>query len=127
MPSPPAREPRDSLASIGDVLAAVVAAAAMLVAGVPMGLLWGATAPTVDVSDLLANSSETALEAQPAADARFALLAAAFGVVAGIVAAWRGGQAGGPPPGGLALGGVGGAPVAGAGGGLIARDDAPSA
>jgi hypothetical protein len=124
MPSPPAREPRDSLASTGDVLAAVVAAAAMLVAGVPMGLLWGATAPRVDLADLLANSSETALEAQPAADARFALLAIVFGLVAGAIAAWRGRKAGWPLPVGLLLGGLGGSLIAAQVGHLLASGKA---
>src|SRR3954447_1456138 len=127
LPSPPPRAPRRAAATRADAVAGVVAATAMLVAGVPLGLIWGATVPTVDVSDLLANSSETALEAQPAADARFALLAAAFGVVAGILAAWRGRKAGWPLPVGIALGGVGGSLIAGQVGHLIASDDALSA
>src|SRR3954449_9040588 len=127
LPSPPPRAPRRATATTGDVVAGVVAAAAMLAAGIPLGLIWGATVPTVDVADLLANSSETALEAQPAADARFALLAAAFGVVAGVLAAWRGRKAGWPLPVGIALGGVGGSLIAGQVGHLIASDDALSA
>lgn len=65
--APPGLPPRSrgDLATGGDVVAAVVAGAVMLLAGVPLGLLWGATVPTVDVADLLANSSETALETQP--------------------------------------------------------------
>jgi hypothetical protein len=106
------------------VLAAVVAAGAMLVAGVPMGLLWGATAPRVNVTDLLQNSSETTLEAQPASDARFALLGIVFGVVAGAIAAWRGRRAGWPLPVGLALGGLGGSLVAAQTGHMTASADA---
>src|ERR1700710_2832861 len=113
LPSPIPRAPRRSVATIGDVVAGVVAAAAMLVAGIPLGLIWGATAPTVDVGDLLRNSSETALEAQPAADARFALLAVVFGLVGGLIAGWRGRKAGWPLPVGLVLGGVGGSLIAG--------------
>jgi hypothetical protein len=93
-------------------VAAVVAGGVMLLAGVPLGLLWGATVGTVDVADLLANSSETALEVQPAADARFALIAAVFGLVAGLIAGWRGRKAGWPLPVGLVLGGVGGSLLA---------------
>jgi hypothetical protein len=94
------------------VVAAVVAGGVMLLAGVPLGLLWGATVRTVDVADLLANSSETALEVQPAADARFALIAAVFGLVAGLIAAWRGRKGGWPLPVGLVVGGVGGSLLA---------------
>lgn len=112
MPAAPPRPPRGDLAHRGDVVAAVVAGGIMLVAGVPLGLLWGATLRTVDVADLLTNSSESALEAQPAADARFALIAAVFGLVAGLVAAWRGRRAGWPLPVGLVLGGVGGSLLA---------------
>src|SRR3954468_10916497 len=127
LPSPPPRAPRRTAATTGDVVAGIIAAAAMLAAGVPLGLIWGATGPKVDVADLLRTSSETALEAQPAADARFALLAAAFGVVAGVLAAWRGGKGRWPLPPGIALGGVGGSLIAGQVGRLIASDDALSA
>src|SRR4051794_26144332 len=120
LPNPPPRAPRRAPATTGDVVAGVIAAAAMLAAGIPLGLIWGATVPTVDVQDLLLNSSETALEAQPAADARFALLAAAFGVVAGLLAAWRGRRAGWPLPVGIALGGIGGSLVAAQVGHLLA-------
>jgi hypothetical protein len=124
--TPPAapRGARSTLANTGDVVAGVVAAAVMLVAGVPLGLLWGATAPRVDVADLLNNSAETALEAQPAADARFALLAAIFGLVAGLIAVWRGRRAGWPLPVGLALGGLGGSLIAGQVGHLLQSDKA---
>ncbi len=127
LPRPPPRAPRAAVAATGDVVAGVVAAAAMLAAGIPLGLIWGATVPTVDVKDLLLNSSETALEAQPAADARFALLAAAFGIVAGLLAGWRGRKAGWPLPVGMALGGVGGSLIAAQVGHLIASSDALSA
>jgi hypothetical protein len=122
--SPPAapRGDRYALATTGDVVVGVVSAAIMLVAGVPLGLLWGATAPRVDVADLLNNSAETALEAQPAADARFALLAAIFGLVAGLIAVWRGRRAGWPLPVGLALGGLGGSLIAAQVGHLLESD-----
>jgi hypothetical protein len=123
-PSPPPRGEGGGLATTGDVVAAVVAAAAMLIAGVPMGLLWGASAPRVDVADLLGNSSETALEAQPAADARFAVLAIIFGLVAGLIAGWRGRRAGWPLPVGLLLGGGGGSLIAAQVGHLVASGKA---
>ncbi|HSP39599.1 MAG TPA: hypothetical protein VLR26_17815 [Frankiaceae bacterium] len=112
------------MATTGDVVAGVLSAGIMLIAGVPLGLLWGATAPTVDVADLLNNSAETALEAQPAADARFAVIAAVFGLVAGLFAVWRGRRAGWPLPVGLLLGGLGGSLIAGQVGHLIASSDA---
>jgi hypothetical protein len=127
LPSQSPRAPRRTVATTGDVVAGVVTAAAMLAAGIPLGLIWGATVPMVDVNDLLRNSSETALEAQPAADARFALLAAAFGIVVGLLAGWRGRKAGWPLPVGIALGGVGGSLIAAQVGHLLASDDALAA
>jgi hypothetical protein len=124
MPTPPPRPPRSSLATTGDVVAAIVAAAIMLAAGVPFGLLWGATAPKVNVPDLLDNSAETALEAAPAADARFALIGAVFGLVAGLIAVWRARRAGWPLPVGLFLGGLGGSLIAGQVGHLLESDKA---
>lgn len=96
----------------------------MLLAGVPLGLLWGSTVPLVDVPDLIANSSETALEAAPAADARFAVIAAVFGLVAGLIAGWRGRRSGWPLPVGLLLGGLGGSLIAAQVGHLLASDEA---
>jgi hypothetical protein len=127
LPTPPPRAPRPSVATTGDVVASVVTAAALLAAGIPLGLVWGATAPTVDVRDLLRNGSETALEAQPAADARFALLAVALGILVGLVAGWRGRRAGWPLPVGLVLGGVGGSLIAAQVGHLLASEDALAA
>lgn len=126
-PVAPPRPPRSSLASTGDVVAGVVSAAIMLLAGIPFGLLWGATAPQVDVADLLNNSAETALEAAPAADARFAVLGAVFGLVAGLFAVWRGRRAGWPLPVGLFLGGIGGSLIAGQVGHLLESDSALAA
>lgn len=127
LPSPAPHAPRRGAAARNDVVAGIVAAAAMLAAGIPLGLIWGATVPKVDVRDLLLNSSETTLEAQPAADARFALLAAAFGVVVGIIAGWRGRRSGWPLPVGIVLGGVGGSLIAAQVGRLLASDDVVSA
>jgi hypothetical protein len=110
------------MVTTGDVVAGVVAAAVMLVAGVPFGLLWGATAPRVNVPDLLDNGAETALEAAPAADAHFALIGAIFGLVAGLFAVWRGRRAGWPLPVGLLLGGLGGSLIAGQVGHLLESD-----
>jgi len=127
VPSQPPPRARPQGVATSDVVAGVIAAAGMLAAGIPLGLIWGATVPTVDVNDLLLNSSETALEAQPAADARFALLAALFGVVVGLIAGWRGRRAGWPLPVGIVLGGVGGSLIAAQVGHLLASGDALAA
>lgn len=94
-----------------DVLSAVVIAVAMVVAGVPMGLLWAATAPKLDVKAALAGS-EAAFNVQAGADVHFALLALIFGVIAGALVGWRGRHGSWTLPVALAVGGVGGSLVA---------------
>ncbi len=94
-----------------DVLTALVVAVVLVVVGVPMGLLWGATTPKLDVKQALAGS-EAAFNAQGGADAHFALLALIFGVVAGAVVGWRGRHGSWALPLALAVGGVGGSLVA---------------
>jgi F0F1-type ATP synthase assembly protein I len=94
-----------------DVLSAIVVAIALVVVGVPMGLIWGATTPKLDVKQALAGS-EAAFNVQGGADVHFALLALIFGVVAGAVVGWIGRRGSWTLPLALAVGGVGGSLVA---------------
>jgi hypothetical protein len=94
-----------------DVLSALVAAVVLVVVGVPMGLLWGATTPKINVKQAL-DGSEAAFNAQGGADVHFALLALIFGVVAGAVVGWLGRRGSWTLPLALAVGGVGGSLVA---------------
>lgn len=95
----------------GDVLAALVVAIGLVIAGVPLGLLWAVTAPKIDVPDVL-SGSEAAFNAQAGADVHFALLALIFGVVAGALVGWRGRSGSWTLPVALAVGGTGGSIVA---------------
>jgi hypothetical protein len=94
-----------------DVLSALVVAIALVVVGVPMGLLWAATTPKLNVKQALAGS-EAAFNVQGGADVHFALLALIFGVLAGALVGWRGRQGSWTLPVALAVGGVGGSLVA---------------
>lgn len=94
-----------------DVLAALVAVIGLVVAGVPLGLLWAATAPKLNVKAAL-GGSEAAFNAQAGIDVHFALLAVIFGVAAGGLVGWRGRYGGWPLPVGLAIGGAAGSLVA---------------
>ena len=94
-----------------DVLSAIVVAIALVIAGVPMGLIWGATTPKLNVKQALAGS-EAAFNAQGGADVHFALLALIFGVVAGAVVGWLGRHGSWTLPLALAVGGIGGSLVA---------------
>jgi hypothetical protein len=94
-----------------DVLSAVIVAVVLVVVGVPMGLLWGATTPKLNVKQALAGS-EAAFNAQGGADIHFALLALVFGVAAGAVVGWFGRRGSWTLPLALAVGGVGGSLVA---------------
>jgi hypothetical protein len=94
-----------------DVLSALVVAVVLVVVGVPMGLLWAATTPKLNVKQALAGS-EAAFNAQAGADVHFALLALIFGVLAGAVVGWRGRRGSWTLPAALAIGGVGGSLVA---------------
>jgi hypothetical protein len=93
----------------GDGLAC---AAAMAAVGPLLGLLWAATAPKLDVAAVLGGSSAE-LDVQSGVDAYFGLIAAVAGVVGGVLAFWRGADAGWPVPAGLAVGGLAGAALAG--------------
>ena len=93
-----------------DVLGALIVAVALVVSGVPLGLLWGWTAPKLDVKAAL-GGSEAAFNAQAGIDVHFAFLALIFGVVAGALVGWRGRQSSWPLAVGLAVGGIGGSLV----------------
>jgi hypothetical protein len=116
-PGPPSRRRFSWQApSARDVLSSVVIAVTLLVAGIPLGLLWGATTPKINVTEALGgtsgNISEAAFGAQAGIDVHFALLALIFGVVAGVVVGWRGRHASWPLPIALAVGGAAGSLIA---------------
>ncbi len=113
VPPPPPRFARwrPEAPNSRDVLSALVVAVALVVAGVPMGLIWGATTPKLNVKQAL-SGSEAAFNAQGGADVHFALLALIFGVVAGAVVGWRGRHGSWTLPVALTVGGVGGSLVA---------------
>jgi hypothetical protein len=94
-----------------DVLSALVVAIALVVVGVPMGIIWAATTPKLNVKQALAGS-EAAFNVQGGADAHFALLALIFGVLAGALVGWWGRRGSWTLPVALAIGGVGGSLVA---------------
>ncbi len=94
-----------------DALTALVVAVSLVVAGVPLGLLWAATSPKLDVKAAL-GGSEAAFDAQAGIDVHFALLALIFGVVAGALVGWRCRKASWLLPLALAVGGVGGSLLA---------------
>ncbi|WP_256789434.1 hypothetical protein [Frankia sp. AvcI1] len=95
-----------------DLIAGLICAAAMAVAGFPLGLLWAAVAPHLDVAGAL-HGNESAFAVQSDIDARFALICAVAGLVGGLLAFWRAREAGLGVPLGLAAGGLGGALIAG--------------
>lgn len=113
VPPPPPRFARwrPDAPNSRDVLSAVVVAITLVVAGVPMGLIWGATTPKLNVKAALAGS-EAAFNAQGGADVHFAFLAVIFGVVAGAVVGWLGRRGSWTLPLALAVGGLGGSLVA---------------
>ncbi len=111
-PAPPqARRWKPEAPHSRDVLSALVVAVALVVVGVPMGLIWAATTPKLNVKQALAGS-EAAFNVQGGADVHFALLALIFGVLAGAVVGWRGRHGSWTLPVALAVGGVGGSLVA---------------
>ncbi|MCL9757940.1 hypothetical protein [Frankia sp. AiPa1] len=81
-------------------------------AGFPLGLLWAAAAPHLNMAGVLAGN-ESAFAVQSDIDARFGLICAVAGVIGGGVALWRARDAGWPVPLGLAAGGLGGALITG--------------
>jgi hypothetical protein len=94
-----------------DALTALVVAVSLVVAGVPLGLLWAATSPKLDVKAVL-GGSEAAFDTQAGIDVHFALLALIFGVVAGAVVGWRCRRGSWLLPLALGIGGVGGSLLA---------------
>ncbi|HEX4015513.1 MAG TPA: hypothetical protein VHX15_02160 [Frankiaceae bacterium] len=111
MPPSPARRWKPEAPHSRDVLSAIVVAIALIVVGVPMGLIWAATTPKLNVKQALAGS-EAAFNVQGGADVHFALLALIFGVLAGAVVGWVGRRGSWTLPVALAVGGVGGSLVA---------------
>ena len=99
-----------------DVLSSVIIAVTLIIAGIPLGLIWGWTTPKLNVNEALGGKSgiisEAAFNAQSGIDLHFALIALIFGVVAGAVVGWRGRNASWPLPIALAIGGAGGSLVA---------------
>jgi hypothetical protein len=99
-----------------DVLSSIVVAITLLIAGVPLGLLWGWTTPKLNVSEALGGTtgilSEAAFNAQAGIDIHFAFLALIFGLVAGAIVGWRGRSASWPLPIAVAVGGAAGSLVA---------------
>ncbi|MCM3883783.1 hypothetical protein [Frankia sp. R82] len=93
-------------------LAGLICAVAMAVVGFPLGLLWAVAAPKLNLDGALAGN-ESAFAVQSDIDARFGLICLVAGVIGGAVALWRARDAGWPVPLGLAVGGAGGALVAG--------------
>ncbi|EIV93159.1 hypothetical protein [Frankia sp. QA3] len=113
LPSPPARlRWRVPLGGRPDLLAGLICAVAMVVVGFPLGLLWAAVAPHLDITGAL-HGNESAFAVQSDIDARFAMICAIAGLVGGLLAFWRARDAGFPVPLGLAAGGIGGALIAG--------------
>lgn len=102
--------------SARDVLSSVIIAVALVIAGLPLGLIWGWTTPKLNVNEAIGGStgviSEAAFNAQAGIDVHFALLALVFGVLAGGIVGWRGRKASWPLPLALAIGGAGGSLVA---------------
>jgi hypothetical protein len=90
-----------------DVFGAVVVGVALIIAGAPLGLLWAATAPKINVLAAL-SGSEAAFDTQAGIDVHFAFLALIFGVVIGALVGWRGRRASWPLAVALAVGGLGG-------------------
>ena len=105
---------RPAMPTSRDILSAVVVAVALVVAGVPLGLLWGATTPKLDVSAAFSGGilNESAYGAQAGIDLHFALLALIFGVVAGALVGWRGRHGSWTLPLALTVGGLGGSVLA---------------
>lgn len=94
-----------------DVLSAIVVAIVLVVVGVPMGLIWGATTPKLDVKQAL-SGNEAVFNVQGGADVHFAFLALIFGVLAGVVVGWFGRHGSWTLPIALAVGALGGSLVA---------------
>jgi hypothetical protein len=99
-----------------DVLSSVIIAITLVIAGLPLGLIWGWITPKLNVNEAIGGKSgiisEAAFSAQAGIDLHFALLALIFGVAAGAIVGWLGRHASWPLPLALAVGGAGGSLVA---------------
>lgn len=96
-----------------DVVAALAAMLTAAVAGAPLGWIWARTAHRVDVQAALSDN-ESAFGRQTSVDLWFALLSLIAGVLIGVLVWWLSRPADWPVPLGLAVGGTGGALLAGA-------------
>jgi hypothetical protein len=96
----------------GDLWAGAACFGGMLVAGPLLGLLWAATAPRISVRDVL-GGSEAAFDAQGGVDMYYLMIFLVGGIIGGVLAFWRGRDAGWPVPVGLALGGIAGSVLGG--------------
>jgi hypothetical protein len=122
-PAPPdSNRWRPDLPTSRDVFGAVVVGVALVIAGAPLGLLWAATSPKVNVAAALAGS-EAAFDAQAGIDVHFAFLALLFGVVTGLLVGWRGRHASWPLAAAIAVGGVAGSILGAQIGHLKASDE----
>ncbi len=116
-PGPPTgRSWKPDVPSSRDVLSALVVTFSLVIVGVPLGLLWGWTTPTLNVQMALRSSSgvisESAFNAQAGVDVHFALLALIFGLIAGALVGWRSRASSWPLPLSLAVGSLAGSLVA---------------
>ncbi len=115
-PAPASRRFRPDVPTSRDVLGAIIVGVALILAGVPLGLLWGATTPKLNVRDALGAStgvvSEASFNTQAGVDMHFALIALLFGIAAGLFVGWRGRTGSWPLPLAIAIGGVAGSLVA---------------
>jgi hypothetical protein len=111
-PSPERNRWRPDLPGRRDVVAALIVAVALVIAGVLLGLLWGATAPKIDVAAGL-NGSEAAFDSQGGVDVMFAFLSVLVGLAIGFLVGWRARNGAWPMAVALAVGGVGGSLIAG--------------
>lgn len=96
---------RRRLLSTADAVAGLITAAALVVLGAPVGLLWGAVAPRVNV-DAVAAGSESAFGPLVGADTTFLLITVPVGISCGLLAWLLARHHAAGPALGLAVGGV---------------------
>ncbi len=114
-PSPPnLRRFRPDVPTSRDILSSVIVGVAVVIAGIPLGLLWGATTPKLNAQAAFSGGilNESAYDVQAGVDIHFALLALIFGAVIGGLVGWRGRHASWTLPLALTIGGLGGSLVA---------------
>jgi hypothetical protein len=96
-----------------DIVSALAAMLSAAVVGAPLGWIWAHTAHRVDIQAAL-NDNESAFGRQTGVDLWFALLSLIAGLLVGLLVWWLSRPADWPVPLGLAIGGTGGALIAGA-------------